>query len=542
VGVNDSWAELLPQGAATHVNYVDWHYHNYKKIKRLELGHGVNVVFVSLQFLNTHWLKPNQLVKDILATHWDLVAFDEQHYATTTDNTERLWEGLNMAKKLELSGTPYKTVLSGRYEQDRVYNFDYVEEQLLRKAAQADPNSVLAKAFKHRADINYAMITVPDRVKELIGEDGFTFPKLLATEQGQFKNTMAVNEFLTHVVKTYKTPPQRFNPQADRLSRHALWILPNDVAAITALANMLATHPFFGKRKIINASGKGVKDIQTVKNLIQRDGIEGGVGTITLTCGRFLEGTSVPEWWSVHQMNNDKSAADYFQGSFRCKTPNAADDKQSVVVYDYAPERFVSVVYQHCEQVSTITGTPTAALIAQWLAVSEVYDYDGNQWTTLDGEEISRRFLSDINNYMDRVGSAVERDAITEDIADLLASKKKDANQTRATSQLNKNDVLAGANKRVLKKPVSGWPKNDQDPQEEAVQRIRYALKQVFKLIDVAWSDSTTYTSLNDIAQAADPILVEDITGLTPTEWRKIMPAVNQITINRAMSQYNDFQ
>jgi hypothetical protein len=212
------------------------------------------------------------------------------------------------------------------------------------------------------------------------------------------------------------------------------------------------------------------------------------------------------------------------------------------VVYDYAPERFVSVVYQHCEQVSTITGTPTAALIAQWLAVSEVYDYDGNQWTTLDGEEISKRFLSDINNYMDRVGSAVERDAITEDIADLLASKKKDANQTRATSQLNKNDVLAGANKRVLKKPVSGWPKNDQDPQEEAVQRIRYALKQVFKLIDVAWSDNTTYTSLNDIAQAADPILVEDITGLTPTEWRKIMPAVNQITINRAMSQYNDFQ
>ena len=542
VGVNDSWAELLPGGTRSHVNYAGWHYHNYKKIKRLEMVDGVNVVFVSLQFLNKHWDKPNALLKDILAQHWDLVVFDEQHYATTTDNTERLWAGLSMGKKLELSGTPYKTVLSGRYEQDRIYNFDYVEEQLLRQAAQQDPDSVLAQAFKYRADINYAMITVPDRVKELIGEDGFTFPKLLATEKGQFKNTMAVNEFLTHVVKTYKTPPDRFNVFADRLSRHALWILPNDVAAIDALAKMLAAHPFFGKRKIINASGKGVKDIQTVKDLIQKDTIEGGVGTITLTCGRFLEGTSVPEWWSVHQMNNDKSAADYFQGSFRCKTPNARDDKQSVIVYDYAPERFVSVVYQHCEQVSTITGTPTTALISQWLAVSEVYDYDGNQWTTLDGEEISRRFLSDINNYMDRVGSAVERGAITNDIIDLLQSKKKDANQTQATSQLNKNDVVAGANKKILKKPVSGWPKTDQDPEEEAVQRIRYALKQVFKLIDVAWSDSTTFSSLTDIARANDPILVEDITGLTPAEWTKIMPAVNQITINRAMNQYNDFQ
>jgi len=542
VGVNDSWAELLPEGPSSHINYVNWHYHNYKKIKRLNMAPGVNVLFVSLQFLNTHWDKPNPLLKDILATHWDLVAFDEQHYATTTDNTERLWAGLSVGKKLELSGTPYKTVLSGRYSQEQTYNFDYVEEQLQRKAAMLDPDSALAQAFKYRADINYAMIRVTDKVKELLGEDGFTFPKLLATEQGAFKNTMAVNEFLTHVVKTYKTPPKRFNPYADKLSRHGLWILPNDVAAIAAMEKMLKAHPFFGKRKIINASGKGVKDIQTVKNLIQRDNIEGGVGTITLTCGRFLEGTSVPEWWSVHQMNNDKSAADYFQGSFRCKTPNAADDKQSVIVYDYAPERFVSVVYQHCEQVSTITGTPTSALISQWLAVSEVYDYDGNQWTTLDGEEISRRFLSDINNYMDRVGSAVERSAITNDIIDLLQSKKKDANQTRATSQLNKNDLVTGANKKVFKKPVSGWPKTDQDPEEEAVQRIRYALKQVFKLIDVAWSDSTTYTSLTDIASADDPVLVEDITGLTPAEWTKIMPAVNQITINRAMNQYNDFQ
>ena len=542
VGVNDSWAELLPQGSKSHVNYAGWHYHNYKKIKRLEMVDGVNVIFVSLPFLNTHLDKPNPLLKDILAQHWDLVGFDEQHYATTTDNTERLWASLNMSKKLELSGTPYKTVLSERYEQDDIYNFDYVEEQRLRKVSMTQSDSVLAQAFKYRADINYAMITVPDKVKELIGEDGFTFPKLLATEKGAFKNTMAVNEFLTHVVKTYKTPPDRFNPTADRLSRHGLWILPNDVAAIDALAKMLVAHPFFGKRKIINASGKGVKDIQTVKNSIQRDTIEGGVGTITLTCGRFLEGTSVPEWWSVHQMNNDKSAADYFQGSFRCKTPNPTDDKQSVIVYDYAPERFVSVVYQHCEQVSTITGTPTATLISQWLAVSEVYDYDGNQWTTIDGEEISRRFLSDINNYMDRVGSAVERGAITDDIIDLLQSKKKDANQTTATSQLNKNEVVTGANKKIFKKPVSGWPKTDQDPEEEAVQRIRYALKQVFKLIDVAWSDSTTYTSLTDIARASDPVLVEDITGLTPAEWTKIMPAVNQITINRAMNQYNDFQ
>ena len=542
VGVNDSWSSLLPNGEENHVNYADWEYHNYKKIKHIKSTKNTDVVFVSLQFINKHFDNPNPLLQDIFATSWDLVAFDEQHYATETDNTQRLWDTLKFKHKVELSGTPYKTVLSGRYEAENIYNFDYVDEQRLRREALQTLDTVLARAFKYRADINYAMVNVPDKIKAMIGEDGFTFPKLLATEKGAFKNVIAVNEFLTFAVQTYKKPPARFQPIADMLSRHALWVLPNDVSAINALEKMLKKHPFFGKRRIINASGKGVKDIQMVKDLIQRDNIEGGVGTITLTCGRFLEGTSIPEWWSVHQMNNDKSAADYFQGSFRCKTPNSKDEKASVVVFDYAPDRFVSVVYQHCEQVANKGNVNQ--VIAQWLDVSEVYDYDGNQWTTINGEEISRRFLSDINNYMDRVGQAVDPSGISANIIQLLQDKKKDSNQVTAVSRLNLNEVFAGSNKKRIVSsgiPVSGWPKQ-RDPAEEAEQRVRYALKQIFKLIDVAWADDIQFSNLNDIVNCTDSILVDDITGLTPSEWGQILPAVNQLVINRAIGQYNDFQ
>jgi hypothetical protein len=543
VGVNDSWSSLLPNGEESHVNYADWEYHNYKNIKHIKSSKEVDAVFVSLQYINKHFDNPNSLLQEIIGTQWDLIAFDEQHYATETDNTQRLWNTLRFKYKVELSGTPYKTVLSGRYDTDNIYNFDYVDEQLLRRDALKTSDTVMARAFKYRADINYAMVNVPDKIKDMLGEDGFTFPKLFATEKDVFKNVMAVNEFLTFAVQTYKKPPQRFQSFADLLSRHALWVLPNDVAAIRALEKMLKNHPFFGKRRIINASGNGVKDIQTVKDLIQRDNIEGGVGTITLTCGRFLEGTSVPEWWSVHQMNNDKSAADYFQGSFRCKTPNAKDGKESVIVFDYAPERFVSVVYQHCERVSNPT-KPVNNIISQWLEVSEVYDYTGNQWNLMTGEDISQRFLSDINNYMDRVGQAIDPVAITNKIILLLQNKEKDANQTSATSQLNLNDVLTGSNKkRVFSSgiPASGWRK-PVDPVVAAEQQIRHALKQIFKLIDVGWADNMAFTNLTDIITCKDTRLVTEITGLDPKEWREILPAVNQITINRAMGQYNDFQ
>lgn len=543
VGVNDSWSALLPNGEESHVYYADWKYHDYKKIKSLHLDGEVNVVFASLQFINKHFGKSNKLLNSILDQHWDLVAFDEQHYATETDNTQRLWDALDFTRKVELSGTPYKTVLSGRYEQDSIYNFDYVNEQTLRKQALKTPDSDVARAFKYRADINYAMVNVPDKVKAYLGEDGFTFPKLFATTHKQFNNVMAVNEFLTFAVQTYKKPPNKFKAIADKVSRHALWVLPNDVAAIGALETMLKAHPFFGKRKIINASGKGVKDIQSVKDAIHRSDAKDGAGTITLTCGRFLEGTSVPEWWSVHQMNNDKSAADYFQGSFRCKTPWSAGDKDRVIVFDYAPERFVSVVYQHCEQVSIVDKRPVEAIISEWLDVSEVYDYDGNQWNVLTGAEISTRFLSDINNYMDRVGQAVDKSGIDESIIDLLDSKSKDSNQTSATSELNSNGIDTGKNKNRLGKGANGaTDDNEEDPVEETARRIRYALKQVFKLIDVAWADDINIGNMQDITKCSDAKLVEDITGLTPVEWSMISPAINQTSINRAIGQYNDFQ
>jgi superfamily II DNA or RNA helicase len=539
VGVTDSWAELLPDGEKSHVNYYNWKFHGYKKTTTLNFDNSeVNVVMVSLQYINKHFDNPSKLLKQIFAQHWDIVFYDEQHYATLTDNTKRFWNTLQFSKKIELSGTPYKTLLSGRYDKDDIYNFGYVEEQMLRKQATVQE----AEAFKYRADINYAMVNVPDKVKSYLGEDGFTFPKLFATENGDFKNVMAVNEFFNFVVTTYKKPPNRFAPIADKVCRHALWVLPNDVSAINAVEKMLTEHPFFSKRTIINASGVGVKDIQQVKDQIQRSNFDHGAGTITLTCGRFLEGTSVPEWWSVHQMNNDKSAADYFQGSFRCKTPWSDGQKESVIVFDYAPERFVNIMYQHCEQQSITDNRPVDKILAEWLNVSEVYDYVGNTWNLIDGETVATRFLSDINNYMDRVGNAVDITGITDDIILLLSDKKADPKNKNATSQLNTNDILTGTNKKRLGKKTSNATTKEVPDSEEAELRIKYALRQVFKLIDVAWADSLTINSFDDIINYKDISVINDITGLVPKEWEKIKPAINLIAINRAIGQYNDFQ
>lgn len=539
VGVNDSWASLLPHGEENHVDYAGWKYHNYKKVKSLKFE-GTDVVFVSLQFINKHMGKNNKLLEEIFGVEWDCVFFDEQHYATTTDNTTRLWKQLDFKLKVELSGTPYKTMLSGRYTPEDTYNFDYVDEQTIRKQLlDINADDFLTDQFRKRADINYALVNVPEKIKHLLGDEGFTFSKLFATENGNFKNVMGVNEFITFLVKNFKKPPARFSSVADKLSRHTLFVLPDNVEAIGLFAKALEAHPFFCKRKIINASGKGVKNIQKVKDIIARDDYSGGAGTITITCGRFLEGTTVPEWWSVHQINNDKSASDYFQGSFRCKSP--ADGKESVLVYDYAPERFVSVVYDYCERVAEASNTTPEKIISTWLEVSDVYDYDGNAWNVLTGAEISTRFLADIRNHIDRIGSCINQHEIDDSIIALLQNKNKDSNSNKSRTQFNANDIEEGKNKERNKKNYNQPEDKDKDELNVTMQRIRYSLKQIYKLADIAWANDLEFEKIQDVTQL-DSDIVAQVTGLTNSEWSSIMNTINTVSANRALGQYYEYQ
>tara|TARA_B110000977_G_scaffold121228_1_gene155984 strand:- start:2420 stop:4573 length:2154 start_codon:yes stop_codon:yes gene_type:complete len=539
VGVNDSWSSLLPQGEENHVDYAGWKYHNYKKVKSLEFE-GTDVVFVSLQFINKHIGKNNKLLNEILGVEWDCVFFDEQHYATTTDNTTRLWKQLDFKLKVELSGTPYKTMLSGRYTPEDTYNFDYVDEQTIRKQLlDVNADDFLTDQFRKRADINYALVNIPEKIKQLLGDEGFTFSKLLATENGNFKNVMGVNEFITFLVKNFKKPPAKFSSVADKLSRHTLFVLPDNVEAIGLFTKALEAHPFFCKRKIINASGKGVKNIQKVKDIIARENYSGGAGTITITCGRFLEGTTVPEWWSVHQINNDKSASDYFQGSFRCKSP--ADGKESVLVYDYAPERFVSVVYDYCERVAEATNTTAEKVISTWLEVSDVYDYDGNAWNILTGAEISTRFLADIRNHIDRIGSCINQHEIDDTIIALLQDKSKDSNSNKSRTQFNANDIEEGKNTERNKKNYNQSADEDEDELNVTMQRIRYSLKQIYKLADIAWANDLEFEKIQDVTQL-DSDIVAQVTGLTNSEWSSIMNTINTVSANRALGQYYEYQ
>lgn len=533
-GVDDSWAELLPYGEKPHINYINWKYHSYDNYKRKPLSLGddkVNVVFVSLQYINTHFSNPNNLLNEIFNVKWDTVFFDEQHYATQTVNTVNIFTRLQFKHKVELSGTPFKTLLSGRYDAENIYNFDYIDEQKIRTSAVE--GSDLHKAFEFRADINWAMITVPDTVKSLLGDDGFTHSKLFGTsKQAVFVNQPAVVEYLRFVQKrAYKNPPGRFMNIAN-LNRHTIWVLPDNVKAISALVKLCESDPYFSKFEIINASGKGVKDIDTVKQIIQN--VESGKidrsGTITITCGRFLEGTTVPQWCAVHEMNDDKSAADYFQGCFRSKSVWPDGNKRSVMVFDYNPQRAVGVIYKHViDTADRDSGQTNQQRLREWLECSEVYDYD-NDWNILDGSDIIKKANDDVEFHSEAFGE-IQPDAssINAAIVTMMGSIVIGKTKPAMNTSLNNNGLTTGPNQ--TSSPVASLAPAAVLPNTVAqtILKIKESIKRIPALVYNTEFEEHKINNIEDICNYPNPEFVEIHTGLDSKEWKLLLATFTSV-------------
>ena len=125
-------------------------------------------------------------------------------------------------------------------------------------------------------------------------------------------------------------------------------------------------------------------------------------------------------------------------------------------------------------------------------------------------------------------------------IIELLQDKKKDANSHKSSTQMNSNEIEEGTNK---KRSSTGEKNNSEDQDEVAitVQRIRYSLKQVYKLADIAWANDFVFDKIQDVVNLENDIVTQ-VTGLTTEEWSAIMNTINTVSANRALGQYYDYQ
>jgi len=349
------------------------------------------VYFVSMQCLQNSNEKRN-LIKNI---NFDIIVFDEEHYGSETESSQNILDAFKTDYYLALSGTAFKSM--HKYKKDHILKFDINDEIKSKQKWKQDhlkDCDLLNHEECHKKNDPYygvpnlivAIINLAYEMKQsnkrLINDgiytedENFVFDKLFAIDENfNWKNDNQVDLLLRMLSPELDYEPinicenkqinlintredrkrlDKFSPYRkmsingkiiDSASRmHSMWRLPEGGVTFK-LKGVLKK--YFPNHEIINVSsseyGKADYTDPTEYCNFIRECHDKNIPTITLTCGRFTTGITIPELGCVLLMDSGKSASEYFQTAYRCQSPwkNSKGEilKENCFVLDYNPTR-----------------------------------------------------------------------------------------------------------------------------------------------------------------------------------------------------------
>ncbi len=436
-------------------------------------------------------------------------------------------------KLLALSGTPFNII--DNYDPDNVYTWDYVMEQ----RAKADWDAT------HFGDSNPydelpRMNIYTYNLGELLGksfagkEDSadddivFSFKEFFRVDGERFVHEDDVQSFLNLLVKPDASDYPYSRPEFCDMFRHTLWIIPG-VAAAKALSALLKNHQVFCNLEVVNAAGDGdgkkVEDIKIVHDAIRENDY-----TITLSCGRFTAGVTVPEWSAVFYLAGgySTSAMSYLQTIFRVQSPcNVGGvSKRNCYVFDFAPDRTLKMIAESVK-VSARAGKADDTdrqRLGDMLKFCPVIAVEGSRMKQLDANKLLQRIkraqadrivrngFDDSNLYNDRLLN----------LSDLDLDKFKALKKIVGASKTKVKDITI--NDQGLTGSTEGGGKS---PRSEEQKEHAKKLEQRRKAISILRGVSIRMPLL---IYGADVPLDEDITIDRFTElvddasWEEFMP------------------
>lgn len=326
-----------------------------------------------VEFLSLQDLKGSQYfggsydkLRHIAQLDWDLLVIDEAHEGIDTTKTDVAFDQIKRKWTLHLSGTPFKALAAGKFDQDQIFNWTYEDEQAARQQwgddGQENPYMALPTLNLLTYQIS-RMIT--DRLAEgvAIDEDEanidytFNLNEFFATkDNGFFEHEADIIKFLDCLTTNEKYPFS--TPELRDEIRHSFWLL-NRVASAKALEKLLKKHDVFKDYTVILAAGDGRSDGETdpgtagkslaTVHIAIAEAEKSDSKTITLSVGQLTTGVTVPEWTAVIMLSDLSSPAQYMQAAFRSQNPCTFQraghvfQKQNAYIFDFAPERTLTI-------------------------------------------------------------------------------------------------------------------------------------------------------------------------------------------------------
>lgn len=475
-----------------------------------------------------------------------IIVADEYHYGTRSANFKKLLEELNYNKIIYVSGTAMKDMATGRFDDSQVYNWTYIDEQKKKRQELAqykkDPDGYYPNIDMPTMHF-YKMQLCPEalqmaRNENLYSEDeGFSFAKCFGVNKtGKLINEQLVKVLLEQII----TPKhgQVYSILNDNVTDtnldHTFWVFPKSVKSIKAVANLMRTMSIFKNYEIIEATGELNNNIEKVKNKI-REANNNGRKSITMSCYRFKEGTTVPEWGAVIMLDQGTSPEEYLQAIFRCQSPGPKDQKGNPIkkncyVFDYNPQRF-TVLYHDIAQWSSKTGKGGEFEITkEFIKYAPILQVGENTMVPMSAEDLIRNFhqhasfreqmaAENVFNF-----SNIKR-TLDDDLVEAFKNISSKKNATTIT--VSDHGLKKAKDAKLIREPKDGGVE-DWDDEEEAPltnldiqkEKIRNFLR---TLPTFMMASEDAEESIDNIINTKQPQLFEEITGITPDILKKLV-------------------
>lgn len=315
------------------------------------------VYFASMQDLRGSSFVGGKFQKndELFSAKWDMLVIDEAHEGTQTELGDKVIKALvkKGTKVLSLSGTPFN--LFGKYKQEDIYTWSYVDEQR-EKENWARDHEGDHNPYADLPRMNMFTYDLGEHFDEFQnGEYSFNFSEFFRVgDDGEFVHKQHVRDFLDMLCDDSESSNYPFsNDRYRSYFRHTLWMIPG-VKEGLALQHMLDDHPIFGHGNfnIANVAGDGDPEdpngdaLQAVTDAITEHPED--TYSITLSCGKLTTGVTVKPWTAVFMLSGTAKtgAATYMQTIFRVQSAGNIGGKQKTeaYVFDFAPDRVLNVM------------------------------------------------------------------------------------------------------------------------------------------------------------------------------------------------------
>ncbi len=443
--VEDEWQKNLLE----HVDFEGWNFVSNKQEDKSFKQYKKVCFFSSLQDIlgKDGYGDVKSKFKDVYEENWDCIIIDEYHFGARTKKSKatidqdtgwklemaELNDGIDIVNLGEsniseelinrsplktknylfLSGTPFKSLDEGEFNENQIFSWSYIDEQMAKnnwKSSKLNPYLELPQMVLLTYDIpneirNIAMDT---NLNEFNISEFFRAEKN-SNGEDEFVHKNEVQKWLDFIRGDYllgNLKPGSGNerpvlPFYDTVIKsnlnHTLWMLPR-VASCNAMENLLSENQnnrFSSEYEVINVSGGNVGTGTKAKIPVE-DTIKNGLDTksITLTCGKLNQGITVPQWGGVFMLRNMESPQYYFQTIFRCQSPWVVDEideskiiKKYCYVFDFSVNRTLKQAKNYIEG-SQIKGSSLEEKVKNTLNFLPVLAYNGLEMVLLDAKNL----------------------------------------------------------------------------------------------------------------------------------------------------------